>query len=59
MPNKEEYAEIELDIKEKRQLPYTLSVEKIEGDKVYTRNIWGNSVVYLKKENGNYEVVNE
>jgi hypothetical protein len=57
--NKEEYIEIENEIKERRQLPYTLTVEKIEGDKVYTRNIWGNSVVYLKKSDGNYDMQNE
>ncbi len=59
MVNKEEFAELELDIKERRQLPYTLTVEKVEGDKVFTRNIWGNSAIYLKHDDGNFELLNE
>lgn len=48
-----DYDRIADDIRVRRQLPYTLTVEKVEGEKIYTHNIWGNSVVYrsvTKKE---------
>ncbi|WP_457557593.1 hypothetical protein [Candidatus Harpocratesius sp.] len=53
----EEYEFYEEDIREKRQLPYTITVEKIEGDIIYTHNQWGNNVVYRHLENGEYELV--
>ena len=37
------YAE---EIQEKRRLPYSLIVEKIEGDIIFTQNQWGNAVKY-------------
>jgi hypothetical protein len=36
------------DIQEKRQLPYSVEIVKIEGDIIYTHNQWGNDVRYLK-----------
>ncbi|MHA1745253.1 MAG: hypothetical protein ACTSWW_04600 [Promethearchaeota archaeon] len=36
------------DIQEKRHLPYSVIVEKVEGDIIYTHNQWGNDVRYLK-----------
>lgn len=38
-----------------RQLPYTLTVEKVDGNKIYTHNTWGNSVIYVKK-NDTFEI---
>lgn len=40
----EEFTFYEVDIQEKRQLPYTITVEKVEGDIIFTHNQWGNSV---------------
>ena len=51
--SEEDFRELEDEIKNKRRLPYTLIVEKIEGDLIYTHNQWGNDVVYKKKD-GNY-----
>ena len=59
MSKKEEYNEIEEDIRERRALPYTLTIEKMEGNKIYTHNIWGNSVIFLKSDDGNYTVYQE
>lgn len=53
----EEYEFYEEDIQEKRQLPYTLTVEKIEGELIYTHNQWGNNCVYKRLDDGNYELV--
>ena len=39
------------DIQEKRQLPYSVTVEKVEGDVIFTHNQWGNSVRYIKGDN--------
>ena len=39
------------DIQEKRQLPYSLTVEKVEGDVIFTHNQWGNIVRYIKGDN--------
>jgi len=59
MTGKEEFAEIEEAIRSSRQLPFTLTVEKVDGNKVYTHNIWGNAAVYVKKDNGKYDLVEE
>lgn len=45
-------------IRTKRQLPYTITIEKIEGDKIITHNIWGNTVVYKKLKDGNFDMLN-
>ncbi|MHA1720234.1 MAG: hypothetical protein ACTSWX_02325 [Promethearchaeota archaeon] len=45
-------------IRKNRQLPYTITIEKREGDKIITHNIWGNTVIYKELEDGNYEVLN-
>jgi hypothetical protein len=56
---KENFIEIEEEIRMKNSLPYTVTVEKVEGNKVFTHNIWGNSVVYLQNKDGSYSVSNE
>jgi hypothetical protein len=55
----EDFEFYEEDIREKRQLPYTLTVEKIEGELIYAHNQWGNNCVYRVLENGHYELVSE
>ncbi|MHA1776329.1 MAG: hypothetical protein ACTSWC_06115 [Promethearchaeota archaeon] len=55
----DEYEFYEEDIREKRQLPYTISVEKIDGNIIYTHNQWGNNVVYRRLENGDYKLVKD
>ena len=60
-----EYDRIAEDIRVRRQLPYTLTVEKVEGDKIYTHNIWGNAVIYKSttkagdEESTTYEIFKE
>lgn len=58
MPRDVNLEELEMDLREKRQLPYTLIVEKIEGDVIYTHNQWGNNVKYRKKGD-NYEIIED
>ncbi len=43
-------------IRVKRQLPYTVSIDKIEGDKIITHNIWGNTVIYKELKDGDFEI---
>jgi hypothetical protein len=38
-------------IAQKRNLPYTIKIERIDGDKIYIRNSWGNHLVYIHKDN--------
>ena len=45
-------------IRKNRQLPYTITIEKQEGDKIITHNIWGNTVIYKELEDGSFEVLN-
>lgn len=54
--SEEEFEFYEIDIREKRRLPYTITVEKIEGDIIYTHNQWGNDIIYRKKDE-DYEVI--
>ncbi len=54
----EEIAFYEEDIQAKRQLPYTITVEKVEGDVIFTHNQWGNSIKY-KKIDKDYEIITE
>ena len=42
------------EISTQRNLPYSLKIEKIEGDKLWCRSSWGNHVVYIKKDNRYY-----
>jgi hypothetical protein len=53
--------ELEFDIREKRRLPYMITVEKEEKDsgKIYVRNTWGSRVVYRRTDDGNYEIVED
>lgn len=51
----DDYVFYEEDIQEKRSLPYTITVEKIEGDLIYCHNQWGTDIVYKKIEDG-YEL---
>ena len=50
----EEFAFYEEDILLKQQLPYSLTVEKVEGDLIYTHNQWGNNSLYKRLEDGSY-----
>ena len=51
-----EYQELAEKIRLSRQLPYTITIEKREGDKIITHNIWGNTVIYKELKNGTYEI---
>ncbi len=42
-------------IASRRNLPYTLKIERIEGKKITCRNSWGNRIIYVFK-NGNFEL---
>ena len=44
-------------IRAKRQLPYTLSIDKIEGNIITTHNIWGNTVIYKELKDGDFEIL--
>ena len=56
--SEEEYQFYEHDIANKRQLPYTITVEKIEDDVIYCHNQWGSDIVYRKVDKG-YELIEE
>ena len=49
--NEQELEALGKEIAHQRNLPYTIKVEKIEGDKFWCRSSWGNHVVYVKKDN--------
>ena len=38
------------EIAAKRNLPYTLKIERVDGDKIYCRNSWGSHILYIKKD---------
>ena len=42
------------EIIEKRNLPYSIKVERIEGNKVFCRNSWGNHILYIKQDDDYY-----
>ncbi len=44
-------------IRVNRQLPYTITIEKREGDKIITHNIWGNTVIYKELKDGTFEML--
>ncbi len=50
--NLEELSEDELAqlIMEQRNLPYTLKVERVDGNKIFSRNSWGNHILYIYKD---------
>ncbi len=58
MSNKENADLIQLaeDIMTKRALPYSLIVEKVEGDEIFVRNNWGTHIKYVRKGE-TYEIV--
>lgn len=56
---KDNHSDIEEEIRTRNSLPYTLTVEKVEGNKIFTHNIWGNSVVYIANKDGSYSVLND
>ena len=39
------------EIASQRNLPYTIKIETIEGNKLWCRSSWGNHVIYIKKDN--------
>lgn len=49
--NEEELATL---IASVRNLPFTLKIERVDGDKIYCRNSWGNHTVYIYKDNHFY-----
>ena len=53
----EEYRELAERIRVKRQLPYTISIEKIDGKTITTHNIWGNTVTYKELKDGDFEIL--
>ncbi len=53
----EEYRELAERIRIKRQLPYTISIEKIDKDTITTHNIWGNTVTYKELKDGDFEIL--
>jgi hypothetical protein len=38
------------EISSQRNLPYTIKIEKIEGEKLFCRSSWGNHIIYIKKK---------
>jgi len=44
-------------IRVNRQLPYTVTIEKREGNIITTHNIWGNTVIYKELKDGTYEIL--
>ncbi len=46
-------------IREDRNLPYTLTIEKVEDGVIWTHNQWGNSLKYSQDEKGHYKLVEE
>ena len=52
-----EYHELAEKIRVNRQLPYTITLEKRETNKIITHNIWGNTVIYKELKNGTFEML--
>ena len=50
MSTQEELDLMAREISSQRDLPYTLKIEKIDGEKIYCRSSWGNHIVYIKKK---------
>ena len=49
MSEEEDFAELADLLKISRHLPYTLTIEKIEGDIIYTHTPWGNNIQYRRE----------
>ena len=45
---------LSMKIIEKRNLPYSIKVERVEGNKIFCRNSWGNHVLYIKQDDDYY-----
>jgi hypothetical protein len=56
MPLNVEFEEIAEMIRNDQNLPYTITVEKVEGNVVWTHNQWGNSVKYIDNTDGTYKL---
>jgi len=52
-----EFHELAEKIRVNRQLPYTITIEKRETNKIITHNIWGNTVIYKELKNGTFEML--
>ncbi|MHA1727477.1 MAG: hypothetical protein ACTSWY_01940 [Promethearchaeota archaeon] len=50
VPEKTEEEQLALEIVNFRNLPYTLSIERIDGNKIYCRSSWGNHILYIRKD---------
>jgi hypothetical protein len=50
MSTQEEINAIAKEISFQRNLPYSLKIEKIDGEKLYCRSSWGNHIIYIKKK---------
>ena len=51
-----EFSELAEKIRKSRQLPYTITIEKLEGKIITTHNIWGNTVIYKELKDGSFEI---
>lgn len=56
--DEEDLAYLEDNIRNARQLPYTITVERVEGDIAYAKNQWGNTMKY-KIVDDDYELLDE
>ncbi len=50
MSTPEELKIMAKEISTQRNLPYTIKIEKIDGEKLFCRSSWGNHVIYIKKK---------
>jgi hypothetical protein len=50
MAENDEFEGIAKEIVSQRNLPYTLKIERIDGEKIYCRSSWGNHILYVKKK---------
>ena len=50
MSTQEELKIMSKEISTQRNLPYTIKIEKIDGEKLFCRSSWGNHVIYIKKK---------
>ena len=50
MSTQQELDAMAKEISSQRNLPYSIKIEKIEGEKLFCRSSWGNHIVYIKKK---------
>ena len=50
MSTQQELDAMAKEIAKLRNLPYTIKIEKIDGDKLFCRSSWGNHIIYIKKD---------